>query len=347
MATSTIDLNALVHMDRLAPALAQATGQDAWHHATATLIAGGKSNLTFELASPVGALILRRPPTGDLLPSAHDMAREAQVQAALKESSVPVPQVVLRDDGDLLGVPCYVMNKVAGHVIRERMPAHYADSADQKAAIADALVDVLVALHQLDPEQVGLRDYGRPRGFLERQLRRWSGQWEVSRTHEVPAVTELARRLQHRLPTTPRTAIVHGDYRLDNCVMNLDDPGRVEAVLDWELSTLGDPLTDLGMLLFYWGDPGDPAPLLTPAVTRTAGFPPRSRLAQRYGDATGVALDDLAFYEAFAHLKFAVIAQGIASRVAAGAMAGQDFGNLDDEVLRIAETGLLRLDERE
>ena len=139
--------------------------------------------------------------------------------------------------------------------------------------MADALVDVLVALHEVDPGSVGLADYGRPEGFLERQIRRWNGQWEKSRTHDVPAVDELGRRLAAALPASRRSAIVHGDYRLDNCLMHPSDPGRVAAVLDWELSTLGDPMTDLGLLLFYWREPGEAEPSLTPAVTRTPGFP--------------------------------------------------------------------------
>jgi aminoglycoside phosphotransferase (APT) family kinase protein len=136
---------------------------------------------------------------------------------------------------------------------------------------------------------------------------------------------------------------VHGDYRLDNCLLGEDDPSRVEAVLDWELSTLGDPLADLGFLLFYWVEPGAPRPVLTPAVTQARGFPRRRHLAERYASRTGVDLDDLLTYEAFAHFKFAAVAQGIAARVAAGSMAGQDFGDLDGEVLRIAEAGLALL----
>jgi aminoglycoside phosphotransferase (APT) family kinase protein len=161
----------------------------------------------------------------------------------------------------------------------------------------------------------------------------------------VRAVDELGGRLARLLPESQRASIVHGDYRLDNCLMALADPSRVTAVLDWELSTLGDPLTDLGLLLFYWREPGEDQPALTPAVTRNPGFPGRAHLAERYAWRTGAQLDGIAFYEAFAHFKFAVIAQGIAARVTAGSMAGQDFGSLDQEVLKIAEEGLSRLEE--
>jgi len=242
-------------------------------------------------------------------------------------------------------VPFYVMEKVPGHVIRDQMPDGYAETPAEKLALADALVDVLADLHAVDPEAIGLGDYGRPHGYLERQIRRWNGQWEKTKTHEVKAVDELSGRLTRLLPESQREAIVHGDYRLDNCLMALADASRVAAVLDWELSTLGDPLTDLGLLLFYWREPGEDKPALTPAVTRNPGFPRRAHLAERYARRTGAQLDDIAFYDAFAHFKFAVIAQGIAARVAAGSMAGQDFGNLDQEVLKIAEEGLSRLEE--
>jgi aminoglycoside phosphotransferase (APT) family kinase protein len=272
------------------------------------------------------------------------MGREARVQQALRRTSVPVPDVLLEErTGDLIGAPFYVMEKVAGHVIRSVLPEGYATSTTEKVAIADELIDVLVRLHAVDPAAVGLTDYGRPEGFLERQIRRWNGQWAQSKTRDVPAVDELGRRLAASWPPAQRSAIVHGDYRLDNCLMHPTDPGRVSAVLDWELSTLGDPMTDLGLLLFYWREPGEPEPALTPAVTRTPGFPGRAHLAERYVAATGAHLEDLAFYEAFAHFKFAVIAQGIAARVAAGVMAGQEFGDLDSEVARIADEGLHRL----
>ena len=290
--------------------------------------------------------VLRRPPLGHVLPTAHDMGREARIQRALEGTSVPVPKIVLTEPGaDLLGVPFYVMEKVPGHIIRDELPDGYAQTPAEKLALTDALVDVLAELHAVDPEAIGLGDYGRPHGYLERQIRRWNGQWEKSKTHEVAAVDELGAQLVTLRPESQRASIVHGDYRLDNCLMALADPARVAAVLDWELSTLGDPLTDLGLLLFYWREPGEDKPALTPAVTRSPGFPGRAHLVERYARRTGAQLDDMAFYEAFAYFKFAVIAQGIAARVAAGSMAGQDFGDLDQEVTKIAEDGLSRLKE--
>ena len=335
----------LVRPDRLGPMIAKATGDERWRSLVATLVSGGKSNLTFELTSEAGVLILRRPPSGALLPSAHDMRREVRVQRALAGTPVPVPRVVAEEPtGELLGVPFYVMEKVPGHCIRGTLPEGYAQTPEERTALADALTDVLAALHMLDPESIGLGDHGRPSGYLERQIRRWCDQWNRTKTRDVPAVDELAARLARRMPPERRPAIVHGDYRLDNCLMDRDDPSRVRAVLDWELSTLGDPLADLGMLLFYWREPGEEELALIPAVSHLPGFPPRSHLAERYAARTGVDLTEIAFYEAFACFKYAVIAQGIAVRVAAGAMAGQDFGDLGDEVVGIAEQGLHRLD---
>ena len=167
----------LVRLDRLGPVLAGALGDDRWRECTADLISGGKSNLTFEVASPAGVVILRRPPSGALLPSAHDRGREARIQRALRGTQVPVARVLLEDTTEsLIGAPFYVMEKVEGHVIRSELPPGYADTAADKVAMADALVDVLVALHAVEPASVGLGDFGRPEGFLERQIRRWNGQ---------------------------------------------------------------------------------------------------------------------------------------------------------------------------
>ncbi|MGC9671402.1 phosphotransferase family protein [Planosporangium sp. 12N6] len=333
--------------DLLGPLLAKALGDDRWLALEPTLIVGGKSNLTFELTSAAGSVILRRPPSGDLLPSAHDMGREVRIQKALAGTAVPVPRIVLEDTGgDLFGAPFYVMEKVRGQVIREELPAGYAESAAQKRELAFALVDTLADLHAVDPVSVGLGDYGRPDGYLERQLRRWSGQWDKSKTRDVTEVDELRARLVTSVPASQRASIVHGDYRMDNCLMDPADPAGVAAVIDWELSTLGDPLTDLGVLFFYWREPGEEQRALTPVVTTTPGFPSRADLAARYAERTGAALESIAFHEALAHFKFAVIAQGIAARVSAGTMAGQDFGDLDAEVRRIAESGVSLLAQR-
>jgi aminoglycoside phosphotransferase (APT) family kinase protein len=339
----TASTQQLVRPELVGPAIAAATGIGEWTNLSAELVAGGKSNLTFELVSEAGRLILRRPPTGELLPSAHDMGREARIQRALAPTPVPVAPIVLEDGGDLIGVPFYVMEKIAGHVIRGELPVGYATTPEERRLLAYTLVDTLSALHGVDPDGVGLGDYGRPAGFLERQIRRWGGQWEASRTTEVAAVEELGRRLRQACPAQSANTIVHGDFRLDNCVLDPADPGRIAAVLDWELSTLGDPLTDLGMLLFFWRGPGEPSTSLTPGVTHLPGFPERGEVIARYQAGTGYDLSYIAYYEAFAHYKFAIIAQGIAARVQAGSMGGQDFGDLAGEVRDIAMQGLQRL----
>lgn len=335
------DVESLLHPAHLGPVLAQATADDRWARFDARLIAGGKSNLTFELTSPAGQLILRRPPQGQLLPSAHDMGREARVQRALAQTPVPVASVVFAETAaQTLDTPFYVMEKVAGHAIRDAIPPGYAAAPAQRRDIADALVDAMADLHSIEPAAVGLGDYGRPEGFLARQVGRWRKQSLASRSHDVPELDALAAALEADLPASPPPAIVHGDFRLDNCLMDLTDPGRVAAVLDWELSTVGDPLTDLGLLMFYWPQSGEPQIPLVPTVTTLEGFPPRSHLLSRYAERTGRDVSAVPFYEAFARFKFAVIIQGVAARSAAGMMAGQDFGDVETDVVRLAEAGL-------
>lgn len=189
MAMNVLDLLPLA---ALAPALVEATDDDRWTDLRAELVSGGKSNLTFTLRSSAGELILRRPPTGELLPSAHDMGREARVQAALADTAVPTAAIVLADDGDLLGFPFYVMEKIPGHVVRGDLPADYAATPDERQALGESFVDTLAALHAVDYEAIGLADYGRPTGFMARQVRRWTGQWEASRFEPVTEIEELS-----------------------------------------------------------------------------------------------------------------------------------------------------------
>ena len=332
----------LTRPELVGPLLADLLGDDGWRAVETRLISGGKSNLTFELVSPSGSAVLRRPPSGHILRGAHDMGREARVQAALAGTAVPVARVLcIADESGPLGVPFYVMEKVDGYAIQDVLPAGYAEDTASRVAIADALVDVLADLRAVDPDAIGLGDFGRRSDFVGRQVRTWTRQWEAARTQDSAPIAELAERLsRHVFPEPDRLSIVHGDYRLDNVLMDPSDPSRIAAVLDWELSTLGDPLADLAMFLFYWSLAEKEGPALIPAATAVPGFPSQDHLRERYAQRAGVELPDLAPYLAFAHFKFASIMTGVAARAAAGVMAGQTFGEMTDRIDRLAAEGL-------
>ena len=325
------------------PYLAEALGDERWRAVDVELIAAGMSNLTYVVTPSGGsaddAVILRRPPTGAVLATAHDMVREHRVVSALSGTPVPVPRTLhLCTDTEVLGAPFYVMERVVGvHVVAE-LPPGYADEPAQRREIADGLIDVLGELHAVDPAAVGLADFGRPEGFLERQVRRWTTQWEATRDTDRPELDDLAARLAASVPVTRRTGITHGDYRLDNCLLDPEVRGRVRAVLDWEMSTLGDPLTDLGMLFVYWPQQGETTASV-PGVSTLPGFPTRLELAERYAAATGADLDALNWYVAFAWFKFAAIVAGIVARSAAGAMAGKDITGYAERIGPCVERG--------
>ena len=313
--------------------LAEALHDPRWETCDVALIAGGKSNLTYRVASDAGEVVLRRPPLGHVLPTAHDMVREHRVQAALEPTPFPVPRML--HIGNELGVDFYVMERVVGHICRNRLPAGYADTPAERAAIGAALVDTLADLHRVDPAAVGLAEFGRPAGFMARQLRRWTQQWERTKTDELPELDALCEALGRDLPEQRAETIVHGDFRLDNTILHPTVPGRILAVLDWEMSTLGDPLADLGTFLAYWASDDDPdaiaeARIMAP-VTATEGFPSRAEIVERYAARTGFDVADVDWYQAFSFFKLAVICQGIAARAAGGAMLGSGF----DEAQRL------------
>jgi aminoglycoside phosphotransferase (APT) family kinase protein len=326
------------------PLLAEVLHDERWLSCDVALISGGKSNLTYRVASDAGEVILRRPPLGHILPTAHDMVREHRVLSALEGTAVPVPRTLHLGDADSpLGAPFFLMERVVGHVCRNELPPGYAETPDERRAIGEALIDVLASLHTIDPSAIGLAEFGRPAGFMERQLRRWSQQWEASRTEDLPALDALRDDLLRSLPEERVQSIVHGDYRLDNTVLHATRPGTIVAVLDWEMSTLGDPLTDLGALLAFWSEEPD-AEVLTAArivapVTAAAGFPSRADVIERYSRRTGFDVSDADWYQSFAFFKLAVVCQGIAARAAGGAMVGSGFDDAQRLVAPLVYAG--------
>jgi len=333
-----------VDLARLQPFFAQhvAGARDA--PLTATLIAGGRSNLTYSVTDGSSTWVLRRPPLGHVLPTAHDMAREYRVMSALASTDVPVPRTLaLCEDNDVNDAPFYVMELVDGIIYRDGAALAALDADDARRA-SEALVDVLAAIHAVDYRAVGLGEFGRPDGFLERQVRRWGEQWERSKTRELPAVDELARRLRNALPESGPPTIVHGDYRLDNTMMATDDPGRIVAVLDWEMSTLGDPLTDLGLFLLYWGQ-ADAQVIATGAAIETqAGFLSRDEIVARYAQVSGRAVDQLDWYEILASYKLAIIVEGINARYQMGKTLGEGFESMGAMVSGLIENALEKAD---
>jgi aminoglycoside phosphotransferase (APT) family kinase protein len=288
------------------------------------LIAGGRSNLTYRVTDAAGhAWVLRRPPLGQVLATAHDMAREHRIISALAPTDVPVAPVVgLCTDESVNGAPFYVMEFVDGLVVHNAEAAGSL-SADVRANAGRQVAAVLAHIHAVDPDSVGLGDLGRREGYVERQLKRWYGQWQKSQTRDLPVVDEVHGALAARVPEEGPATVVHGDYRLDNCLLTPD--GTIAAVLDWELSTLGDPLADVGLLLVYWSEPGDAHPALLDAPTVLAGFPSRRELVAMYAQASGRDVRDVDYFVALGYWKLACILEGVYARYKGGVM-GESSG---------------------
>ena len=314
----------------------------------AEVISGGLSNITYRLRLPGGTVILRRPPLGHVLPRAHDMAREYRVLNALVPTSVPVPEpLALCTDPDVLGVTFYVMREVPGTVLRTPADTE-ALSVVERAALASDLIATLADLHAVSPDAAGLGDYGRRDGYCVRQIRTWGAQWDRSRTRDLPDMGVLLARLAERAPADSANTIVHGDYRLDNTVVSLPPDGapRIAGVLDWELSTLGDPLADLAVTLSYWHDPGDVERGSIPVsagITDKPGFPAARALAEDYAARTGRSLDNLSFYMALAWMKLAVICEGVHARYLGGQTVGPGYEKVGPAVPLLAARGLQAL----
>ena len=313
----------------------------------AELVSGGRSNLTYALVGADGRkVVLRRPPQGGVLESAHDMGREWRFIDALRDTAVPVAEALAREESpDLIGAPFYVMSYVDGLVPHDAAAAVVL-SLDARLGAAASLVDTMSALHDIDIDAVGLGDIARREGYLERQLRRWNRQWEQSVCTDVSAIGAAYERLRERVPAQVRSGIVHGDFRLGNMMCGPD--GRIRAVLDWELATLGDPLADLGWLLSSWIEPGEwPGEAVGAAPPSVLpGFPSRAWLVDRYRTRSGADLSHIDFYEAFALWRSACINAGVLTRYEAGVMGddGFDPGPLRDQIAGRAETALARLE---
>jgi aminoglycoside phosphotransferase (APT) family kinase protein len=298
---------------------------------TASVIAGGRSNVTYRVTDGRTTWVVRRPPLGGVLATAHDVAREARVMSALADSAVPVPPVLhLCEDSGVIGAPFVVMGYVDGVVLRtaDDMAGHTPADLENASGL---LVQTLLALHEVNPDEVGLSRFGRPDGYLERNLRRWSTQWKSSRTRDLPVVDRIAERLGADIPATQRTTIVHGDYRLDN-VMFAHDLGEVAAVVDWELSTLGDPLADLGLMLTYV----EVADQVL-GTTRAEGLLDAHATLAAYAAGTELDLSRITWYVAFGVFKLAVILEGVHARYLAGATVGEGFATMGSYVPLLAE----------
>jgi aminoglycoside phosphotransferase (APT) family kinase protein len=308
-----------------------------------SLIAGGRSNLTFEVVDGRGRrFVLRRPPLGGVLQSAHDMGREHRIISALAPTRVPVPEPLgYCDDAEVNGAPFYVMDYVEGVVLAEASDVGPELGERERECIAASMVDTLAELGAVNPDAVGLGDLGRREGYVERQLRRWMRQFEQSTQREIPAVPEVHRILGTRVPPQQWTAIAHGDFRLGNCMVG---PEGVRAVLDWELCTLGDPLADFGWLMADWAQEGERTDHLRgEPVSALLGFPPRSAMIARYVERTGADVSGLDFYVALALWKLACIAEGVYARYRAGVMGDDGAAVIEsfgDRVVALAEEAL-------
>ncbi|MCW2514599.1 MAG: putative aminoglycoside phosphotransferase [Mycobacterium sp.] len=317
------------------------------------LIAGGRSNLTFLVFDDTSKWVLRRPPLHGLTPSAHDMAREYKVVAALEDTPVPVAHpVTMRNDDSVLGAPFQMVDFVPGRVVRYSEELTALGDQDTIDACVDALIKVLADLHALDPDAVGLGDFGKPTGYLERQVRRWGGQWDLVRTEDDPRDADVRRlhtALGEALPPQSRTSIVHGDYRIDNTMLDAVDATKVRAVLDWEMSTLGDPLSDAALMCVYRHPMFDM--VHANAAWSSPQIPSADELAQRYSVAAGQPLDHWEFYMALAYFKLAIIAAGIQFRDRMGVEAasgdhrqGSEYGDkVGEAVAPLVAAGLAEL----
>lgn len=300
-----------------------------------TKIGQGRSNLTFRVERGGTAWVLRRPPMGELPETAHDMMREFRVLSALHGTQVRVPRPAAAcPDPTVIGVPFYLMEEVRGVVIRESEPDSYTEEDRHRVGLET--IDALAELHTADFAAAGLGDLGKADGYTARQVERWSRQWGFMKTRELDDIEVVRAWLEEHCPAAYPHAIVHGDYKLDNVVFSADPPARLLAILDWEMATLGDPLADVGYLMNFWPEPGDPTIYGLPQPTQKPGFPTKAELLARYEERTGYAMTDLAFYRTLALWKLAILLEGLYKRFKAGKADSDWFAVLEQVVPAMA-----------
>jgi aminoglycoside phosphotransferase (APT) family kinase protein len=310
---------------------------------TAKRFGGGASNYTFLLSDGSREWVLRRPPVGKLLPTAHDMAREHRVLAALAHTDVPVAKpLALCTDVSVIGAPFYIMERCRGFLVRDRVPPELGAAPERRHRAGLSMIDALVKLHAVDWQAAGLGEgFGRPQGYLERQLKRWHEQWLRSKTREIPEIDRLEAWLTKRLPESAPATVVHGDFRLENCML---DPRTLDvvAIFDWEMSTLGDPLADLGYALAYWPSINDPPVWreAVPSVSTQPGFATRDELIERYAAQAGRRVDTIQFYQALALYKLSIIAEGIYRRLSDGQIHLPQRAGIAERVAQVARAGM-------
>ncbi len=300
-------------------------------------IGDGHSNVTYAVERGGARFVIRRPPRGPLPPSAHDVLREARVLKAL-EGRARVPEVLaVCADPTVIGAPFYVMERVDGHVVTSDLPAELADESDRRR-MGEQLVDALVEIHAVDWEAAGLEGFGKPTGYLERQLRRFLGLWEINRTRDIPAVESVGMWLSQNLPQSGPATIVHGDYRLGNTMFAPRSPAQLVAVFDWEMATIGDPLADLGYLCTLWIDRDDPPLGLFElnAITRQPGFPTRAELVSRYEERSGRPMTDIRWYQTLALWKSIVFMEGNYKRAVSGTTDDPFLAQFGEGVIELA-----------
>ena len=303
-----------------------------------TPVGDGHSNVTYALHREGTDVVLRRPPRGPLPPSAHDVLREARVLSGLAGRARVPAVLAVCEDAAVIGAPFYVMERVDGHVVTSAVPAAL-DSPDDRRRIGEELVDALVEVHAVDWRDAGLEGFGKPTGYLERQLRRFLGLWEHNRTRDIPAVESVGEWLKTHLPQSGPATVVHGDYRLGNTMLAPEAPARLVAIFDWEMATIGDPLADVGYLCTLWVDRHDPTGRMfeLSGVTRKDGFPLREELVARYEERSGRAMTDISWYRTLALWKSIVFMEGNYKRSMAGATDDPFLKRFGDGVIELAQ----------